>query len=81
MDGKDTKYISVGLRDEFQVEGDVDGYKDGAAKNRDGEEDPAHHTQKAEKGDGIETELVKEHRFLDMDQRRYPREETVVNLW
>lgn len=81
LDGKDAKGVSVLLLYEFQVEGDVDGYEDAAAKDGDEEEDPTHHTQEAEKGDGIETELVEEHRLLGMDERRYPREKTVVNLW
>ena len=68
MESKDTKGISFILRDELQVVGDVDGYKDGATKDRDGEEDPAHHTQEAEKGDRVETELVEEDRLLDVQE-------------
>lgn len=68
MDGKDAKDISVLLGDKFRIEGDIDGYKDAAAKDRDGEEDPARHSEEAEKCDGIETNLVEEDRLLDMDE-------------
>lgn len=72
LKGEDTKDISVFLRYKFQVVGDVDGYKDSATKGRDEEEDPAHHPQETEKGDGVETELVEEDRLFGVYEGRYP---------
>lgn len=68
MDGEDAKGVPLFLRDKFRIVGDIDRYKNGAAKDRDGEEDPAHHTEEAEKCDGIETKLVEEGGLLDMDE-------------
>lgn len=72
MNGKDAKGVPLLLRDKFRVEDDVDGNKDCTAKNRDGKEDPAHHTEEAEKRNGIKTQLVEEDGLLDMDEWRDP---------
>ena len=68
MDGKDAKGVLLLRRDKFRVVSNVDGNKDCAAKDRDGEEDPAHHTKEADKCNGIKTELIEEDRLLDMKE-------------
>jgi len=68
LDGKDAEGVPPLLRDKFSIEGDINGNKDCAAKDGNGEEDPSHHTEETEKCDCIETELVEEDGLLDMDE-------------
>lgn len=80
LDGHRAEKVCLALGDVIGVVGDVQWQKNRTAESSDAKEEPSHHSEEAEKGNGVQSDLFEEFGLFGVNHGGYPREEAVVNL-